>query len=778
MINIIYVYVSVFNRRVIAFIIMIKVNRLDFIALIYILKGDIKVKSLPKYRNSFFTRLILSYTVFAVVLIGLAGGYLYSKANRLMVDEIARDSQIRLVTAKDYVEQTLLRKYEDNLQNTVLSSIFIQNNSNLNYLLDNRWEGNSSRIVSFRQDLDLFKMMNEGTSYMTVYFRQENYVVDNNRFYTQPDNSKDAAFIKRLGQEAPNRWLARKLPDGKQAITYVVKLPYEMPNALPDGYLFVDIDLEHVKRSAANIMSSPLEKLYIFDEHGQLIVRTSESNPEEIDLLRNAISSGDTVKEITDKKQGKIVLSYLDGSKSGNGWTYAIIRPINSFVLSSGQFKSSIFVGCSLVLLFGLIISYMFSKQFYIPMKGLVQHIRSLYQPNPVNTQANEFAIISSALNFLGQKIVTLESRAKTNEMKSLVLGASLDLEHMDGLPQDCRYMVAHIRLIEGYSDKFKQRFAAIDETIHREFVCLNPQEAAIIYFLDSNSTMEDETIAAHLLRIKEEIREEIHFGAAIGILVHSPEEIPISYQLAQQAYRYRFVYGPEAIVLHSKISTFHSSPYQFAFDLYKNALKAGDVNGANRFIDEFAAILEERSLQLETVELSLLQLVSTLYQVVIELELQKLVPPSNLFDELKKDTLAATIDSIRSLSERIALHVRESGSHAHADVILKLKNYIDEHLHEDLSLNILSEVASLAPAYISTLFGEVMRETFTEYVTRTRLDRAASLLQDESRMSVAEIASLVGYRNPQYFHNKFKARYGITPVQYRNANSAVTMAQ
>lgn len=736
------------------------------------------MRLLPKYRNSLFTRLILSYTLLAVVLIGLAGGYLYSQANRLMVDEIARDSQIRLVTAKDYVEQKLLKKYEDNLQNTVVSSIFIQNNSNLSYLLENGWEGNSSRLLSFLQDLNLFKMLNEGTSSITVYFREGNYVVDNYHFYMQADNSSDAAFIKRLGLEEPNKWLTRELPDGKQAISYIVKLPNQMPNALPDGYLYVDVDLEHVKKTTANIMSSPLEKLYIFDENGKLINGTSESNAEDIDLIKQAINSGKTVKEMTDEKQGKVVLSYLDGTKSENGWTYAIIRPINSFVLSSEQFKTSIFVGCSLVLLFGLIISYMFSKRFYFPMKKLVQHIRSLYQPDSTQVQTNEYAIIGSAIHFMGQKIVNLESRAKTNEMKNLVLGASLGLEHIDGLPQECRYLVAHIRIIEGNSDKFKQRFLDSGAASHCEFVCLNPQEAAIIYFIDSNSEIEDETIASHLVRMKEAVHEEIQFGGAIGTIVQSPEEIPISYQLAQQAYRYRFMYGPESIVLYSKISSFHSSPYQFSFDIYKNALKAGDVNGANRFIDEFAAVLKERSLQLETVELSLLQLVSTLYQVVIELELQNLVPPSNLFDELKKDTLAATLDSIRSLSDRMVLHVRESGSHAHADVILKLKTYIDEHLHEDLSLNILSEVASLAPAYISTLFGEVMRETFTEYVTRTRLDRAASLLQNEARMSVAEIASLVGYRNPQYFHNKFKSRYGITPVQYRNANSAATIAQ
>ncbi|MGO4273543.1 helix-turn-helix transcriptional regulator, partial [Paenibacillus sp. TAF58] len=283
--------------------------------------------------------------------------------------------------------------------------------------------------------------------------------------------------------------------------------------------------------------------------------------------------------------------------------------------------------------------------------------------------------------------------------------------------------------------------------------------------------------ITADLVLVKEVIRNEIRFGAAIGSLVQSLEEIPLSYQLAHQAYRYSFFYGLEAIVQHSKISTFNQTPYMFSFELYKNALKVGNVNGANQFIDEFGNILEEQRQQLETVELALLQLISTLYQVVIELDLQQLIPSSNLFDELKKDTLAATMDSIRSLSEQIAVHVRDSGNHAHADVILKLKNYIDENLHEELSLNVLSEVASLAPAYISTLFGEVMRESFTEYVTRVRLDKAASLLRNDVSLSVAEIASLVGYRNPQYFHNKFKTRFGVTPIQYRNTKNEISPA-
>ncbi|MBD0382955.1 helix-turn-helix domain-containing protein [Paenibacillus sedimenti] len=735
------------------------------------------MRVLPKYKHSFFTRLILSYTILAVVLIGLAGGYLYTQANRMMVDEIARDSQNRLSTVKNYVEQTLLKKYEDNLQNKALSTIFIQNSSYMNYLLDNGWEGNLSRIAAFRQDLDMFKQAIDGAYKLTVYFQTGNYVIDSDAFYTMPENSTDAAFIGQLNQTVLNRWITRTLSDpnnsiidGKQVMTYVVQLPYGSSGVLTKGYLFVDVDLDYVKQAAAKIVSSPNERLYIFDKNGELIIQSADTNPDEILLVQKAIGAGETLREIADSKNGAIVLSHLEGSKSANGFTYAMIRPMNSFVLASNQFKTKIFVGCSLVLLIGFVISYMISKRFYIPMKRLVQHIRSFHQPTPAQTRMNEYAIIDNALNMMGQKIVTLESLAKTNEMKNLVLGASLGLEQIDGLPQDCRFLVVYISLVQGQSKEFKLRYEQIDHPISYEIVCLNAKEAAIICFFDPYVEVDDEAIAEDLIRVKEVIYEDIRIGAAIGTLVQSLEEIPISYQLAQQAYRYRFLYGQEAIVQHSKISSFDSTPYLFSFDLYKNALKAGDVNGANQFIDDFAHILAERNMQLEAVELALLQVVSTLYQVVIELDLQQFVPPSNLMDELKKDTLSATMDSIRSLSGQIVFHVRESGNHAHAEVILKLKTYIDEHLDEDLSLNILSEVASLAPAYISTLFGEVMRESFTEYVTRARLDKAANLLREDTSLSVAEIATLVGYRNPQYFHNKFKARFGITPVQYRQS--------
>jgi YesN/AraC family two-component response regulator len=562
--------------------------------------------------------------------------------------------------------------------------------------------------------------------------------------------------------------MIRTLQGGKQVMTYVVKLPYGIGSSSPKGFLYVDVDLEYLKQAIAKIMISSSERFYIFDANGNLLLQTAGGNQKEIRLLQQAIASGKTGTKVSDSIRGTVVLSHLAGSESENSWTYAMVRPMNSFVLESKQLQTKIFVACCLVLAFGLAVSYLLSKRFYLPMKKLIQNVRNLYLPGQTPGHTNEYMIIGSALNFMGQKIESLESQTRKNEMKNLVLGAGLGLEYVDGLQQECRYQVVHVQLIEGDSEKLKMRAEQIDRTVPYEVVCLNSQEAAIIYYLDSRAEMGDENVAAELDKIKDEVRGELRFGAGIGTLVVSQEKIPLSYRVAQQAYRYRFMYGPEAIILHSKVSAFDPKPPLISLGTFQNTLKAGNVEGANQFIDEFAAALMERNLQLESVELALLQLVSALYETIIELELQQIVPPSNLFDELKKDTFADTITSIRSLSERIGVHMRDSVNHKQAEVIFKLKTYIDEHLHEELSLNVLSEVASLAPAYISTLFGEVMNESFTEYVTRIRLEKAAGLLREDEKLSVTEIAALVGYRNLQYFHVKFKARYGITPVQYR----------
>lgn len=728
------------------------------------------MKAMSKYKNSVFYRLILSYTLMTVLLISLAGGYLYSRANDLMIAEISKDSQQRLQAVKDYMENTMLSRFENHVQNISMSTGFASNAVNLNYLLDNSWHNNLSKIALFSKGMELYALMNEGVYNTTVYLINGNYVINKAYFYTNPENSTDYAFIAGLNPDHHDKWMTRQLEDGQQVLTYVLKLPYNQPSAEPKGYIYIDVTVEYLRNAISRIVTSPHEKLYIFNKEDEIVFATGDDELIYAGQVRKALASWESSGSAQTLTQGDAVLSNLSAQYSGLDWNYAVMRPVHTFSLSSERFKSNIFIICGIVLVLGLIISYLFSKQFYMPMKRLIQTVRTYYMPNQSQVHANEYTFIGNAFNVMGAKINHLETSAKKIEMKNLILGANLNLEHTGNFPAHTKFIVAYIYMHQGESTQFQQQYELKGSEHKFEVVCLNAQEAAIIYYIAADQEQSAvQQLANELMEFRQEHEESISFSTAIGALVATSDEIPISYQYALHASRYRFIYGRAAIISYSDISKLNTTPYLIAFDQYVNALKAGELEHVNKFLDEFTGKLQSGDRQLEAVELSLLQLVSSLYQAVIDMQLQKIMPPSSLFDELKKEGLDETIQAIRSHSERIVAHVKETSSHAHTDIIMELKQYIDEHLHEDLSLNVLSERASLAPAYISTLFGEVMKESFTEYVTRSRLNKAAQLLKEEQRMSVAEISALVGYRNPQYFHNKFKAKFGITPLQYRN---------
>ncbi|OMF17637.1 hypothetical protein BK131_06685 [Paenibacillus amylolyticus] len=728
---------------------------------------------MPEYRKTIFIKFILSYTVLSVVLIGIMGGYWYTQANEMMEDEIAKDNKNRLISAKDYIEQTILKKYEDNLQNKALSIRFIQNNFNLNLLLTKSWEGNLSRIASFRQELEFYRIENEGLTNVTVYFPANHYVVDASNFHMKSDTSEDAAFILKLNEVKPKEWLLRTLADGSKVMTYVIKLPYETPGVPTMGYFFMDVGVEYLQTAASRILSSPADQLYIFDSSGKELLHTGEYNEALGGLLQNTIHNRQSGEQIIEGAEGKAVLSYLESANSQQDWTYAMYRPMNSFVLSSEQLKNSLVISCGVVVLFGLLLSFFFSKQLYIPVKRLMMQIKGLHTTSAVTSLGNEYAFIGNTFHLMEEKIVNLETQARKNDLKNLLLGVSLEIEAEQFIQPGYHYCTVYLRIPEEGSTGLKIRYEKMNRSLHSIFVPLNENEAAIIYYISPDEQDAENRIMADLQEAQHSAEHDSRFGAAIGSRVDHPEALADSYQMAKQASRYHFLYGKDAIVAYSRVLEMSTAPYLFQYDHFKNALQAGDQQAVADFINHFLEVLQDGHMQIETAELAVLQLIMQLYQSVLELKLQHFLPHANIFDELKKDTLIETVEGIRRLCMQITEHLKYAGNHAHTDVIRTLKVYIADHLHEELSLQILSKEVSLAPAYISTLFSEGTKESFTEYVTRLRLEKAADLLRDQPRLAVSVIATQVGYRNPQYFHSKFKSRYGVTPVQYRNSQLA-----
>lgn len=94
---------------------------------------------------------------------------------------------------------------------------------------------------------------------------------------------------------------------------------------------------------------------------------------------------------------------------------------------------------------------------------------------------------------------------------------------------------------------------------------------------------------------------------------------------------------------------------------------------------------------------------------------------------------------------------------------------YLDEHLQEPLSMRDVADYLHMNASYFSVLFKEQTGLTFSEYLTRRRIQRAKELLAS-TRLSIAEIAEEVGYQTSKYFVKVFRMLESVSPGQYRQS--------
>jgi transcriptional regulator GlxA family with amidase domain len=96
-----------------------------------------------------------------------------------------------------------------------------------------------------------------------------------------------------------------------------------------------------------------------------------------------------------------------------------------------------------------------------------------------------------------------------------------------------------------------------------------------------------------------------------------------------------------------------------------------------------------------------------------------------------------------------------------------QLHSYLLEHVDQKVSVGKAAAIAGMSESKFMRYFRTVTGETFVSYLTRLRLERAAQLLEETS-LSIAEVASSVGFADQSYFDRVFRKHYGRTPSEVR----------
>lgn len=206
---------------------------------------------------------------------------------------------------------------------------------------------------------------------------------------------------------------------------------------------------------------------------------------------------------------------------------------------------------------------------------------------------------------------------------------------------------------------------------------------------------------------------------------------------------------------------------------IIENFIHTGLRREVSNFVDDYFMSLGEKSVQ----SLMFRQYVAMDFYLAAVAFLERLGFSSKELVErcgdLKEmEQVIQTIEQTKEYIKKVldaTLECRESVSRKrYSDLLKEAVSYIEHHYEEeDISLNQVAASVNISPSHFSTIFSKEMGETFIEYLTNVRMERAKQLLRS-STMKTAEIAYAVGYKDAHYFSYLFKKVQKCTPREFR----------
>lgn len=206
---------------------------------------------------------------------------------------------------------------------------------------------------------------------------------------------------------------------------------------------------------------------------------------------------------------------------------------------------------------------------------------------------------------------------------------------------------------------------------------------------------------------------------------------------------------------------------------LIKNFLKTGNAEECGIFIDEyFEAVGEGNYSSLLLRQYMTMDIFYCVQEFIKSLSADEADIPADLMD-LKRITKAVeNVDTTMNYLKELftcALNLRDKNSKDRYGLLIReAKEYIAENYsNSDFSLNMIAGYIGVSPSYFSSIFKQGTGQSFIEYLTKVRIDRACELLKCTT-LRTSEIGEQVGYNDPHYFSATFKKIMGQSPKDFK----------
>ena len=128
----------------------------------------------------------------------------------------------------------------------------------------------------------------------------------------------------------------------------------------------------------------------------------------------------------------------------------------------------------------------------------------------------------------------------------------------------------------------------------------------------------------------------------------------------------------------------------------------------------------------------------------------------------INQATMGVLLLQLMNYTEYVDVGKDNSGQ----ELVMSVYKYVEEN-YRDGSFTDLAEQLHYDLHWLSKTIKQLTGKNYTELLQDKRMRQAAYLLRT-SKLTVADIATAVGYENISYFHRLFQKTYGTSPRNYR----------
>ncbi len=302
--------------------------------------------------------------------------------------------------------------------------------------------------------------------------------------------------------------------------------------------------------------------------------------------------------------------------------------------------------------------------------------------------------------------------------------------------------------------------------------------DIGFIYCKSMSEGLEEDGERKFLNRFLEALRKEIDMPVVmfVGNKVESITNLQESYRTAMVVKSFRDFKANHTISWYEKEEKKgESGPIlcKNILDSLVSAIEQNDVDAIEKNTEQLYQDINRMAMDAEMVDLNVSYLLFQLIHLAIsqddkvnQEEIMQYIS-DNAFD---RSAMRGSKEHFKWFARQYAEYLIQLRRNASRGILAEIEREVEEHYSENLTLKELGKKHFVNSAYLGQLFHKKYNQSFKDYLNNVRIEKATLLLIHTDK-KIYEIADSVGYRDLDYFINRFISMKGCTPARFRKQN-------